>query len=61
MMWTLWAASSLETQDDSEAKSTNWLSILSVKFVFNFIFLASVWGKQAFFVQLPSFAKLKEF
>ena len=41
---------------------TGWLDdVVCVDFVFNFIFLAPVRGKQVFLAQLPSFAKLEEF
>ena len=52
-------ASSQGMQDESGAKSGDRL-ICGVDLVFNFIFLAPVRGKQAFFGQL-SFAKLEEF
>ena len=41
---------------------TGWLSLnIGVDFVFNFIFLEPVRGKQTFFGQLHSFPKLEEF
>ena len=51
-----WTVLSQGMQDDFGAKSANW-----VDFIFNFIFLTSVRGKQAIFAQLHSFAKLEEF
>ena len=56
------ATSSQGMQNESGAKSGNWLAeFVHVDFVFNIIFLEPVRDKQTFFAQQHSFLKLEEF